>query len=274
MCTKPPFLSREINLTTARHKQSALITHYTALHSTPFTCRVWGVCFLLYERLQMRVCVWLLVIFAWAQWVVLCVLLDWIVGFQLLSWMSSMVRCCLDVTYSLWPCTERHVGSVGFYPHNQMLSHQMQTGRHVAALFISTLSKDVMIATNPVSGRGPFLEKSVIVEESCELVALCVSRLQAGIVETPLGRHNMAARTWCVKQACHSWIIHGRMPRLESGRGKKMGIWGGRNRGKTETERGEDLASWQLNRADPQEAQRSGASVVLRCYCFVSIATF
>lgn len=55
-----------------------------------------------------------------------------------------------------------------------------------------------------MSERGPFQELSVIGEESCELVALCVSRLQAGIVETPSGRRNMAAGTWCVKQACHS----------------------------------------------------------------------
>ncbi len=61
-----------------------------------------------------------------------------------------------------------------------------------------------MITTNLVSERGPFQELSVIGEESCELVALCVSRLQAGIVETPSGRRNMAAGTWCVKQACHS----------------------------------------------------------------------
>ncbi|KAF0047003.1 hypothetical protein F2P81_000636 [Scophthalmus maximus] len=46
----------------------------------------------------------------------------------------------------------------------------------------------MMIITNLVSGRGPFLELSVIGEESCELVALC----KAGIVETPSGHHNMA----------------------------------------------------------------------------------
>lgn len=50
-----------------------------------------------------------------------------------------------------------------------------------------------------MSGRGPFQELSVIGEERCELVALCVSRLQAGIVETPSGQHNMAVGTWCVK---------------------------------------------------------------------------
>lgn len=61
-----------------------------------------------------------------------------------------------------------------------------------------------MITTNPVSGRGPFQELSVIGEERYELVALCVSILQAGLVETPSGRRNMAVRTWCVKQACHS----------------------------------------------------------------------
>lgn len=60
--------------------------------------------------------------------------------------------------------------------------------------------KDMMIITNLVSGRGPFLELSVIGEESCELVALC----KAGIVETPSGHHNMAVGTCCVKQACHS----------------------------------------------------------------------
>lgn len=81
--------------------------------------------------------------------------------------------------------------------------------------------KDTMITTNLVSGKGPFHELSVIGEESCELVALCVSRLQAGIAETPSGRHNMAVGTWCVKQVCHSWIIHGRMPSHEIGRLEK-----------------------------------------------------
>lgn len=45
---------------------------------------------------------------------------------------------------------------------------------------------------------------NVIGEESCELAAPCVSRLQAGLVETPSGRHNRAVGTWRVKQACHS----------------------------------------------------------------------
>ena len=100
--------------------------------------------------------------------------------------------------------------------------------RHKHVCLVATLSvyaslKDKMITTNPVSGRGPFQELSVIGEESCELVALCVSRLQAGIVETPLGRHNMAVGTWCVKQACYSWIIHGRMPSHEIRRVEKQG---------------------------------------------------
>lgn len=58
-----------------------------------------------------------------------------------------------------------------------------------AVLLLSSVSaslKDMMITTNLMSGRGPFQELSVIGEESCELVALCVSRLQAGIVEDPL----------------------------------------------------------------------------------------
>lgn len=55
-----------------------------------------------------------------------------------------------------------------------------------------------MITTKRVSRRGPFQELSVIGEERCELVALCVNRLQAGIEETPSGRHNMAVATWCV----------------------------------------------------------------------------
>lgn len=33
-------------------------------------------------------------------------------------------------------------------------------------------------------------------EESCELAAPCVSRLQAGLVETPSGCHNRAVSTW------------------------------------------------------------------------------
>lgn len=94
--------------------------------------------------------------------------------------------------------------------------------RHKHVYLVSTLSvyassKDMMITTNLMLGRGPFQELSVIGEESCELAALCVSRLQAGLVETPSGRHNMALGTWCVKQACHSWIKHGRMPSNEIG---------------------------------------------------------
>lgn len=36
-----------------RHKQSALITHYTALHSTPFTCNIWG-CVLVRRCVRLR----------------------------------------------------------------------------------------------------------------------------------------------------------------------------------------------------------------------------
>ena len=75
-----------------------------------------------------------------------------------------------------------------------------------AALLFSVFAflKDMMITTNLVSGRGPFHELSVIGEESCEPVAPCVSRLQAGKAETPSGWRNVANGTWCVKQACHS----------------------------------------------------------------------
>ena len=58
--------------------------------------------------------------------------------------------------------------------------------RRVATPSVYASLKDMMITTNLVSGRGPFQELSVIGDESCELVALCVSRLQAGIVEDPL----------------------------------------------------------------------------------------
>ncbi len=76
--------------------------------------------------------------------------------------------------------------------------------RHKHVCHVALSLKDMMITTNLVSGRGPFLELSVIGEESCELVALCVSRLQAGLVENPSGRRNTAVGTWCVKQACHT----------------------------------------------------------------------
>lgn len=75
---------------------------------------------------------------------------------------------------------------------------------YAVLLFSPSSLKDMMITTNLVSERGPFYELSIIGEESCELVALCVSRLQAGIAETPSGRDNMAVGTWYVKQACHS----------------------------------------------------------------------
>ena len=69
----------------------------------------------------------------------------------------------------------------------------------VVALSVYVSLKDMMITTKLVSGRGPFQELSVIGDERCELVALCVSRLQAGVCETPSGQHNMAVDTWCVK---------------------------------------------------------------------------
>lgn len=91
-----------------------------------------------------------------------------------------------------------------------------------AVLSVYAILKDIIMTTNLVLRREPFQELGVIGEESYELVALYVSRLQAGIVETPSGWHNMAVGTWCVKQACHSWIKHGRMPSHEMGRVEKQ----------------------------------------------------
>lgn len=85
-----------------RHKQSALITHYTALHSTPFTCNIWGL------RACAPVCLVLVKAayddFVCAQWTVS--VLRWIAVlprcFQPLTRrMSSMVRRRVDVTRAL-----------------------------------------------------------------------------------------------------------------------------------------------------------------------------
>lgn len=116
---------------------------------------------------------------------------------------------------SAWCPSTKH--STNYLP----VRHKYECG--LAVLCVRLFWRTWWSQTNLVAGRGPFHELSVIGEESCEPVALCVSRLQPGKAETPSGRHNMAVGTWCVKQACHSWIIHGRIPSHEIGRpGKTM----------------------------------------------------
>lgn len=70
----------------------------------------------------------------------------------------------------------------------QPITSQSDVNMHrVSTLSVYASLKDMMITTSLMSGRGPFQELSVIVEESSELAALCVSRLQDGLVETPSG---------------------------------------------------------------------------------------
>lgn len=130
----------------------------------------------------------------------------WTVTLQWTEQLSNSVRCF----YLL--------GAPNSVHSTNYLSVRHKYGCSVVILCLRLFWRTWWSQTNLLAGRGPLHELSVIGEESCEPVALCVSRLLAGKAETPSGRHNMAIGTWCVKQAFHSWIIHRRMSRHEIGR--------------------------------------------------------